>query len=63
VSSARRGRLLSSNVNIKYKVTGGAVGMPASAASAALQSSLTNTAAFATNLQAAYMAGFLPHWA
>jgi hypothetical protein len=28
VSSARRRRLLSSNVNIKYKVTGGAVGMP-----------------------------------
>ena len=54
VSSARR-RLLSNGVVIKYRVTAGGTGLSASAANAAVQTSLANTAAFASSLQAAYV--------
>ena len=54
VSSARR-RLLSNGVVIRYRVTAGGTGLSASAANAAVQTSLANTAAFASSLQAAYV--------
>jgi len=54
VTSARR-RLLSNGVVIKYRVTAGGAGLSAIAANAAVQTSLANTAAFASSLQAAYV--------